>query len=322
MKDKQEANPFHMLTVDVEDWPQSTFDHSLPISNRVVTNTHILLEILAKHGKQATFFILGKVAEVHPTLAREIAEAGHEIGTHGYSHHAIESLPRKIFQEELHRSVDILRQQIGKPILGHRAADFSISNHSLYLLEDMATEGLMYDSSIFPIRHPRYGVPEAWRKPHGIQCQSGKILLEFPVATFQLGNMRVPGAGGGYLRLFPYWWTKFTVRKLENEGYPATCYMHPYELDPREMQEIPYEIPFMLRLNQGLNRKSVKPKLEKLLSQYSFITMAEAAQRMQSKKITIGLDLRVSPLSYFPSESFDDALISISPDSQERVSKV
>ena len=291
---------FHMLSVDVEDWPQSTLDHSLPIGQQVVMNTYALLDLMSESGQKATFFILGKVAERYPQLSRDIASAGHEVGTHGFSHEAIESLPLPVFREELHRSVDVLRQQIGQPIVGHRAADFSISSQSLHLIEELADEGLKYDSSIFPVRHPRYGVPGAWRYPHKVQCISGRTIVEFPPATVQMGQMVLPGAGGGYLRIFPYWWTNHTIRNMEQEGYPATCYMHPYEINPKEMKEIPYRVPPFLRMSQGLNRRSVKRKLRKLLSSFQLKTMAEGCEILERKGLPLALDLSETPYTYKP----------------------
>ena len=298
--DLHATRPFHIMTVDVEDWPQSTLDHSLPISDRVVANTHVLLELLDDAGVRATFFVQGKVAEAHPNLAREIEAAGHEVGTHGYSHESVEEMPVSQFKEELHRSVEILRQQTGYPVLGHRAADFSISGRSLHLLEQLAEEGLAYDSSIFPVRHPRYGVPDAWRRPHRIVCASGRILVEFPPATVRLANMTFPVAGGGYLRLFPYLWTHFGLRMLEREGSSATCYIHPYELDTCEMDEIPYTVPRFLRWSQKTNRRSVRRKLKKLLSAFRFCTMAEASRNLAARQMAVGLDLGKSPIAYVP----------------------
>jgi polysaccharide deacetylase family protein (PEP-CTERM system associated) len=294
------TQPCHLLTVDVEDWPQSTLDHALPIGERVVANTHALLDLLAEAGVQATFFVLGKVAEVHPVLIREIAAAGHEIGTHGYSHEAVEAMPVARFQEELHRSVETLRHQTGQPVLGHRAADFSISATSLHLLEYLSAEGLTYDSSIFPIRHPRYGVPGAWRIPHYVCCASGRMLVEFPMATLQVARMVLPVAGGGYLRLFPYWWTRLALCAMERAGRPATCYLHPYELDVTEFDDLPYEIPMRLRWTQSTNRKSVRAKLRRLLATFRFTTMAAACQVLQAAPLVVGLDLTKSPVAYSP----------------------
>ena len=292
------TQPCHLLTVDVEDWPQSTLNHALPIGDRVVANTHAMLDLLAEAGVQATFFVLGKVAEAYPALTREIATAGHEIGTHGYSHEAVEAMPVARFQEELHRSVETLRHQTGQPVVGHRAADFSISATSLHLLEHLSDEGLAYDSSIFPIRHPRYGVPGAWRIPHYVLCASGRMLLEFPMATLQVARTVLPVAGGGYLRLFPYWWTRLALRIIERAGRPATCYLHPYELDVTEFDEIPYQVPMRLRWTQSTNRKSVRAKLRRLLATFRFTTMAAACQVLQAAPLAIGLDLTTSPVAY------------------------
>jgi len=292
--------PFHLLTVDVEDWPQSTLDQSLPVGDRVAANTHALLELLGEVGVHATFFVLGKAAEAHQTLAREIAAAGHEIATHGYSHRSIERMPVATFKEELHRSVDLLRQQTGGPVLGHRAADFSISGRSLHLLESLCGEGLAYDSSIFPVWHPRYGVPGAWRHPHRIRCASGRMLIEFPLATIRLAKIVFPAAGGGYLRLFPYWWTHLALRTLEREGSVATCYVHPYEIDISEMDEIPYRVPTLLRWSQDTNRRSVRRKLRRLFSAFRFSTMAAAYGEFGAADLEVGLDLGKSPATYQP----------------------
>jgi polysaccharide deacetylase family protein (PEP-CTERM system associated) len=292
--------PFHLLTIDVEDWAQSTLDHTLPIGDRVVRNTYTMLELLGEAGTRATCFILGKVAEAHPLLAREIATAGHEIGTHGYSHESIEMMPRAQFKEELHRSVELLRQQTGQPVLSHRAADFSILSRSLHLLEYLAEEGLAYDSSLFPIRHPRYGVPGAWRHPHRIRCASGQMLVEFPITTVRLGRLVLPTAGGGYLRLFPYWWTRLGLRTLEKERAPATCYLHPYEIDTCELDEIPYDVPLLLWWSQGANRRSVRSKLRRLLAEFHFLPIAEAGAALEVKHLAVGLDLSRSPIVYEP----------------------
>jgi polysaccharide deacetylase family protein (PEP-CTERM system associated) len=288
---------FHLLTVDVEDWPQSTLDHSLPIGERVLANTHAVLDLLAEAKVQATFFVLGKVAEAHPGLAREIVTQGHEVGSHGYSHDSIEQMSRARFSEELHRSIEVLKQQTGRAVTGHRAADFSISRYSLDLLECLGDEGLLYDSSIFPIRHPRYGIPEAPRKPHLVRCASKSILIEFPLATVKLARATLPVAGGGYLRLFPYWITRFALRRLHEEGSVATCYIHPYELDTSELKCLPYSIPFKLRWSQFTNRRSVRSKLAALLKDFHFITMEEAC-RLLASELHVSLDLAPRPVAY------------------------
>ena len=288
----------HILTVDVEDWPQSTLDHSLPIGDRVVANTRALLELFEEGGARATFFVLGMVAENHPKLAAEIAAAGHEVATHGYSHDSLDSMTGTRFKQELHRAVDVLQDQTGLQVHGHRAADFSISSRRLYFLEFLLQEGLSYDSSIFPINHPRYGIQEAYRHPHLVRSASRRLLVEFPPATVKLGRMTLPGAGGGYFRLFPYWWTHLTLWNIERSRYPATCYFHPYEIDDAEIREIPYAVPLVLRLSQFMNRGTVKEKLRRLLKNFRFTTMVEAYMSLDREKLPVALDLARLPIQY------------------------
>jgi polysaccharide deacetylase family protein (PEP-CTERM system associated) len=291
------SRPAHLLTVDVEDWPQSTLNHSLPIGNRVLANTRRLLDILAEAGVRGTFFVLGKVADRHPKLSQEIVAAGHEVATHGYSHESVEDMPIQRFKEELHRSVDLLRQQIGQPILGHRAADFSISERSLFILECLAEEGLEYDSSIFPIQHPRYGIPGACRRPHLVRMPANSLLVEFPLPTIGFGPLALPVAGGGYFRCFPYWWTKLALGMIGAQGSTAACYLHPYELDTLELKETPYRIPTNLRWSQFTNRRSVHSKLTRLLRDFSFFTMGEACKQMRGT-LEVALDLKHRPIGY------------------------
>ncbi len=288
----------HILTVDVEDWPQSTLDHSLPIGDRVVANTLALLEIFEEANVRGTFFVLGKVAEKHPTLAVKIARAGHEVATHGYSHESLETMTGRRFKEELHRSIELLREQTGEPVYGHRAADFSISARRLYFLEYLLEEGLTYDSSIFPIRHARYGVSGAHRYPHLIRCASRRTLVEFPPATMKLGGVALTGVGGGYFRVLPYWWTKCTLRSFERAQYAATCYFHPYEIDALELRDLPYPVPPVLRFSEFLNRGSVTTKLRRLLSSYRFTTMIEACRNLNADRLQVALDLGILPHSY------------------------
>lgn len=153
------------LTIDVEDWPQSTLDRSWPISERALHNARRMLALLSEGGVQATFFVQGMVAERFPDLVKEVAAAGHEVATHGHSHALIFRLGRQAFAAELRYSVEMLEDLSGQRVLGHRAPDFSITKDSLWALEEIAALGLRYDSSIFPIYNPRYGIPDAQRFP-------------------------------------------------------------------------------------------------------------------------------------------------------------
>ena len=264
----------HALTIDVEDWPQSSLDHSLPITERAVRNTHRLLDLLGKHGVRGTFFILGLLAEKFPGLVAEIAAAGHEVASHGDSHKPVFQIGPAAFKEELVRSVGILEGITGERVRGFRAPDFSVTKESLWALEILAARGLDYDSSIFPMKLRRYGIADAPRQIH--RLENG--LIEVPMSTVICAGRRWPVAGGGYLRLYPYALTAAAIRRLENEQMPAIVYLHPYELDPSELREIDHAIPRKTRVTQGLNRRFVPGRLERLLREFRFGPIARLLQ--------------------------------------------
>jgi polysaccharide deacetylase family protein (PEP-CTERM system associated) len=254
------------LTIDVEDWPQSTLDLSLPITERAVRNTHLLLDVLRERQVRATFFVLGLLAERFPEVVAEIAADGHEIGSHGYSHRPVSDIGPVAFADEVARSVSLLESISGQRIRGYRAPDFTITADARWALDVLADQGLRYDSSIFPVRTPRYGMPDAPRHVH--QLDNG--LIELPLSTVQWAGRRWPVAGGGYLRLYPYAVTRWAIRRIQAEGMPAVVYLHPYELDPTELDEIEWPVPARLRLTQGLNRQRTRAKLARLLRDFRF----------------------------------------------------
>ncbi len=260
----------NVMTIDAEDWPQSTLDFSLPITERAVRNTRGLLEIFRRSRSRdqvrATFFVLGLLAESFPQIVREIAADGHEVATHGYSHKPVFGLGPKAFADELSRSVKLLEDLSGQKVLGFRAPDFSITADSLWALDIIAEQGLLYDSSIFPVRTSRYGIGDAsrsaYRLPNG--------LIELPLSTVRWGGRRWPAAGGGYLRLYPYPVTRWAIQSIQADGFPAVVYLHPYEIDPTELDEIEWPVPAKLRLTQGLNRRYIRGRLERLLHDFTF----------------------------------------------------
>jgi polysaccharide deacetylase family protein (PEP-CTERM system associated) len=258
--------PVHALTVDVEDWPQSTLDHALPITERAVRNTHQLLDVLREAGVKATFFVLGLLAEKFPRLVADIAAEGHEVGSHGYSHKAVFDIGPDAFEDELNRSVGLLEDITGARVRGYRAPDFSVTERSLWALDIMAAHGLEYDSSIFPMKLRRYGIDGARRRIHHLD----NGLVEVPMSTVNFGGRLWPVGGGGYFRLYPYQLTRVAVRRLEREGQPAIVYLHPYELDPAELREIEHPVSARTRLTQGLNRRFVRPRLQRLLKEFRF----------------------------------------------------
>jgi polysaccharide deacetylase family protein (PEP-CTERM system associated) len=231
----------NMLTVDVEDYYHvSSFETVIRpedwdcYESRVERHTYRILDILDAYDTKATFFVLGWVAERHPALVRELAQRGHEVASHGYSHRRVYTQTPAQFREETRRSKGIIEEIIEQPIIGYRAASYSITNRSLWALDILIEEGFLYDSSIFPIVHDRYGIPDAKRYAHFMQNRSG-LIYEYPLSTIRVGRVNVPIGGGGYLRIFPYFLNKWGIKRLNNvERRPAIVYLHPWELDPEQ----------------------------------------------------------------------------------------
>ena len=256
----------HALTVDVEDWPQSSLDHSLPITDRAVTNTRRMLELFDECDVKGTFFVLGLLAEKFPGVVRDIAAAGHEIGSHGYSHKAVFAIGSEAFADELDRSCKLLEDISGSAVHGYRAPDFSITDESLWALDILADQGLEYDSSIMPVQMKRYGIDGYPQAMH--RLSNG--LVEVPLSVTRIMGRLTPVAGGGYLRLFPHRVTAQAIRQLQSEGTPAIVYLHPYELDAQEVHEIRPGVSARTKLTQGLNRKHVAGRLRRLFEEFNF----------------------------------------------------
>jgi polysaccharide deacetylase family protein (PEP-CTERM system associated) len=259
----------NILSFDVEDWHQSTFDFDLPISTRVVDNTARILDLCALAGARGTFFVLGLVAAAHPGLVRRIHDAGHEVASHGHDHRPVHSMTPDRFRDDLKRSRDLIEQAAGTRVTGYRAPDFSITADSLWALSALVDEGYGYDSSLFPFAGPRYGIAEAFDAPFAVRTSAG-TLVEFPLATTALLGRRMPAAGGGYFRLFPYWFHGAAVRRLNRRGVPAVAYFHPYEVDTEEIPRSPHALPLGLRLSQGLGRAGVARRLARLLGEFAW----------------------------------------------------
>jgi polysaccharide deacetylase family protein (PEP-CTERM system associated) len=269
------------LTFDLEDWYQSTVDINAPIRDVVLRQTAKVLEILAEAKVHATFFVLGLVAEKFPDLIAYIAKAGHEIATHGYKHQLIFTQTPSEFETDLKHSVALLEDITGHQVIGHRAPDFSITEKSLWALNVLREQGILYDSSIFPIKHRRYGINRFQRAIHYVNrlINDKNALIEFPLSTISLFGINFPVCGGGYLRLMPYIVTRQAIKKLASEGMPAMVYMHPYEFDEQDLST-PINNPETLRLkflrfNQNLNRGKSATKLRRLLNDFKFSSIRE-----------------------------------------------
>jgi polysaccharide deacetylase family protein (PEP-CTERM system associated) len=268
----------HVFSVDVEEHFQVTaFERTVSRASwdaqpsRVARNTEELLELLALHGMRGTFFTLGWVARSQPWLVRRIVEGGHEVASHGYSHRRLSTLTPKQAREELRDSKAALEDVSGRPVYGFRAPSFSILPGGEWAFDLLLEEGYRYDSSLFPIRRPDYGYPTAPAKPHLIRRPAG-TLLELPLATLAMGRVRLPAAGGGYLRQFPFAVLQEAFRQHDRRGVPAMFYIHPWELDV-DQPRLPCSLATRVRHYGGLHR--TRPRIERLLREFRFTSAEE-----------------------------------------------
>jgi polysaccharide deacetylase family protein (PEP-CTERM system associated) len=262
------------FTVDVEDYFHvSAFERVAPRADwesfpqRVEANTLRLLDLLADHATRATFFVLGWVGERHPALVRRIAKAGHEIACHSYWHRLVYHLTPDEFRADTRRARDVLEDALGAPIAAYRAPSWSITRKSLWALDILAELGFRVDSSIFPIHHDRYGIPNAPVDPYPLRMPSGATLWEFPPSIARLGPINVPIAGGGYFRLYPVSWTTASLRRLERAGRRGLFYIHPWEIDPDQPR---LSAGLLTRWRHYLNLTTTAAKLDALLRQLRF----------------------------------------------------
>ena len=267
------------LTVDVEEHFQVTaFDspmrrrHWDQFESRVERNTYRLLELLADRNTCATFFILGWIAERHPGLVRTIAESGHEVASHGYAHEMIAAQTPAAFREDVRETKSIIEDVIGEQILGYRAPSFSISSETQWALPILVEEGYVYDSSIFPILHDRYGWNGASPRVHQLHTEAG-MIWEIPPSTVRLVGRRIPMGGGGYLRLYPYWLLRRWMKKLVAGDQPLVMYIHPWELDPDQPR---MSGPLLSRFRHYVNLNKTQERLINILQEFSFMSIREA----------------------------------------------
>jgi polysaccharide deacetylase family protein (PEP-CTERM system associated) len=273
------------FTVDVEDYFQvegfaRVIDRNSwdGFRTRVRANIATLLEILARRDVRATFFVLGWVARKHPEIVREIAAAGHEVAAHGMSHRLIYTQTPAEFRSETRDAKALLEDLCQKPVIGYRAATYSITRRSLWALDILCEEGFRYDSSIFPMRHDRYGIPDAEPRPHVLTTPGGARLVEFPISVLHYAGAKFPVAGGGYFRLFPYRFTRWALRRLNRQQQEFVFYIHPWEVDPEQPRVRAASA--VSRFRHYLNLDSCAQRLDRLLEDFEFDTMhAVLAQR-------------------------------------------
>jgi len=266
------------FTVDVEDYFQvEGFANAIDRNSwdgfrtRVRGNTSLLLEMLDERKVRATFFVLGWVARKHPEIVRQIAAAGHEVASHGMSHRLIYTQAPDEFRRETRDAKALLEDLAQRPVTGYRAATYSITRRSLWALDVLCEEGFRYDSSIFPMRHDRYGIPDAEQRPHVLTTPGGARLVEFPISVLHYGGAKIPVAGGGYFRLFPYGLTRWALRKLNAQQQEFVFYIHPWEVDPDQPRV--EGAGALSRFRHYLNLDRCAERLGRLLGDFEFDTM-------------------------------------------------
>lgn len=279
--------PTSAFSVDVEDYfhveafsKDVSRDEWTSYPSRVVRNTTVLLDLLDRYRVRGTFFVLGWVAQKEPALVREIRDRGHELGCHSLFHRLIYRLTPDEFREDTKAAKDAIERAAGREIDGYRAPTFSITPKSLWAVDILADCGFRFDSSIYPISHDNYGMPGSPRAPYSIRTQSGdgNRLAEFPISAFRMFGRDLPVAGGGYLRMLPWWYNRTGIDRILDEPRPAMVYVHPWEIDPEQPR---IRTRLRSRLRHYTNLAGMQARLEHLLQRYAFAPVGEVLERMQ-----------------------------------------
>jgi polysaccharide deacetylase family protein (PEP-CTERM system associated) len=275
------------LTVDVEDYFMvSAFSDVIRLhqwgnfESRIKNNTLRVLDIIDKYSIKATFFILGWVAERYPGIVKEIDRRGHEVACHSYCHRLVYNMTPEEFSEDTRKAKTIIEDIVGKNISGYRAPSYSITESSIWALKILTEEGFKYDSSIFPIRHDRYGFPEYSRFPRMEETGVDGKILEIPLSTIKIVGENLPIGGGGYLRMYPLWFTHYAIRKLnEKENRSAIVYIHPWELDPDQPRLRGSKLSMF---RHYINLEKTEIRLESLLGAFKFGSIGDIFQETTS----------------------------------------
>lgn len=278
----------NILTLDVEEWFQvQNLADSIPkvswhrLPSRVEVGLNLFLDILDEYDVKATFFILGWIVLRFPQVVGKIVKRGHEAACHGWEHEMISRMNAGSFRDETDAAATAIADIAGKPVMGYRAPTFSINKDNLWAFEILGELGFKYDSSVYPIRRERYGMPGFPRYPVRLDLPSGADLVEFPLPTMRLPGMNLPVGGGGYLRFWPYAMTKKAVELLNFSGVPAVVYLHPWELDPDQPRIL--QGSQIKRWMHYHNLSQTETNLRNLLIDFKFTTMEEAYRNSYEK---------------------------------------
>ncbi len=264
----------NVMSVDVEDYFQvGAFERTIHRDNwenwpcRVEANMERILAMFERHGIKATFFTLGWIAERYPRIVRDMVAEGHELASHGYGHQRAGDLTRKQFHQDVDRCKKLLEDLGGVSVAGYRAPSFSIGHNNLWALDVLAETGHRYSSSIYPIVHDHYGMPDAPRFPYRpVHCPA---LLEMPPTTVDWRGRNLPAAGGGYFRLLPYRASRWLIHRVNHDDLrPAMFYFHPWELDPGQPR-IP-GAPLKSRFRHYVNLGRMEAKLDRLCHDFEW----------------------------------------------------
>ncbi len=264
------------MTVDVEDWFQVQAFAGIiareaweTLPRRVEANTETFLQMFADAGVKATFFTLGWVADRHPALVRRIVAEGHELASHGYWHQRADGQTPEVFREDVGHARQVLQDVGGVAVRGYRAPTFSINGRNPWAFDILADEGYSYSSSLFPIKHDLYGVPDAPRFAHRV---SGGRLMEIPMTTVRAGGRNLPCSGGGYFRLFPYEFFRAGLRRFnKHDGAPGVFYTHPWEIDAGQPRVS--NAPMMSKFRHYVNLSRTQARIGRLLSDFAWDRM-------------------------------------------------
>ncbi|MGE4606401.1 MAG: XrtA system polysaccharide deacetylase [Myxococcota bacterium] len=274
------SSPINAFSIDVEDWFHILELEGAPslgdwskLESRVERNLDRLLEIAEAASVRATCFFLGWVVEHHPETAKRALAGGHEIATHGYGHDLVTEIGPSAFRTDLEREIETVERATGVRPVGYRAPGFSISENALWAFEILAELGIEFDSSIFPVKRAHGGLAGANPLPHSIDLPGGRSLAEFPISVTSVLGQRVAYCGGGYLRLFPYWFIRSRIAAANARGEPVVIYIHPRDIDPDQPR---IEMPASRRFKSYINLGGTGDKLSRLLTEFPFGTVSEA----------------------------------------------
>jgi polysaccharide deacetylase family protein (PEP-CTERM system associated) len=265
------------LTIDLENWYDANLIAPYVSSgyrdNRVVASTNRILDLLDKYEVKATFFTLGSLAEEQPELILEIDRRGHEVASHGWGHQLVYSQTEEKFEDDLVRGIGAIKSVTGKLACGFRAPSWSVGEGTPWFYDVLIRNGIEYDSSLFPVKTELFGSADNPRRPHIVRRDSGN-LIEFPASTVRVAGRNYPVAGGAFFRVFPFWYSRWGIGRINREGLPAIIYLHPWELDTG----IPFpSMPKKVRLMHSMGRSGMIGKLKRLLKIFEFQPMGKMA---------------------------------------------